>query len=191
MAKATHTGTCQICGNMQKLPNGRLSKHGYTVDYGYFNGVCRGHGALPFERSIDLIAKVMTDATAEADRLEAESAEYASSYSHEDIMHRVYRKGTASTVGGYIWIKDALVMGTPRFEGDEFTYVTWENTEFNRPGNVSYAGSHARSVAEAVPFERAKWAKHLMNQSQGLREYVKWQQKRIKNWEPTALTPID
>ena len=50
--KATQIGTCQICGSAQKLPNGRLAKHGYTVEYGWgFNGVCNGSGRLPFEIS--------------------------------------------------------------------------------------------------------------------------------------------
>ena len=50
--KATQIGTCQICGSVQKLPNGRLAKHGYTVEYGWgFNGVCNGSGRLPFEIS--------------------------------------------------------------------------------------------------------------------------------------------
>ena len=50
--KATQIGTCQICGSVQKLPNGRLAKHGYTVEYGWgFNGICNGSGKLPFEIS--------------------------------------------------------------------------------------------------------------------------------------------
>lgn len=52
--KATQIGTCQICGSAQKLPNGRLAKHGYTVEYGWgFNGICNGSGQLPFEISKD------------------------------------------------------------------------------------------------------------------------------------------
>lgn len=47
--KATHYGTCSFCGSLQKLPNGKLSKHGYDVRFGFFNGVCRGSGLSPFE----------------------------------------------------------------------------------------------------------------------------------------------
>lgn len=46
---ATHKGTCQACGRLQKLPKGRLSNHGYTVDWGFFQGVCSGAKALPLE----------------------------------------------------------------------------------------------------------------------------------------------
>ena len=41
MAKAAHLGTCQVCGSLQAYKNGRLAKHGYTVE-GYFHGVCQG-----------------------------------------------------------------------------------------------------------------------------------------------------
>jgi len=47
--KSTHSGTCQICGSLQALPSDVLSKHGYTVDHGYFNGVCIGQGHQPLE----------------------------------------------------------------------------------------------------------------------------------------------
>lgn len=60
--KATHIGTCQLCGCTQMLPNGRLAKHGYSVDYGYgFVGTCIGSGELPFEVSKDFIVKVVAD----------------------------------------------------------------------------------------------------------------------------------
>jgi hypothetical protein len=47
--KATHRGHCQCCGRVQKLPGNLLSKHGYTVDWGYFNGVCWGAHHRPLE----------------------------------------------------------------------------------------------------------------------------------------------
>ena len=49
--KATHNGTCQACGRTQAVNtrHGLLAKHGYTVDWGYFNGVCYGADHLPME----------------------------------------------------------------------------------------------------------------------------------------------
>lgn len=40
----THRGTCQACGRIHAVDNtSRLvAKHGYTVDFGYFHGVCPG-----------------------------------------------------------------------------------------------------------------------------------------------------
>jgi hypothetical protein len=51
--KATHYGTCQLCGSLQKLPNGVLAIHGYQVDWNQFHGICHGAGHLPFEQSKD------------------------------------------------------------------------------------------------------------------------------------------
>lgn len=47
----THKGHCQVCGNIQAVDNSHnlLAKHGYSVDYGYFNGVCTGADNLPIE----------------------------------------------------------------------------------------------------------------------------------------------
>lgn len=37
---ATHNGTCQACGRQHavNVKSGKLAKHGYTVDWGFFNG---------------------------------------------------------------------------------------------------------------------------------------------------------
>jgi len=51
--KATHYGTCQLCGSLQKLPNGVLANHGYQVDWHQFHGICHGAGHPPFEQSKD------------------------------------------------------------------------------------------------------------------------------------------
>lgn len=56
---ATHYGTCQLCGSLQKAPGGYLAKHGYDVQYGFFNGVCRGSHELPYEESCDLLVAVL------------------------------------------------------------------------------------------------------------------------------------
>lgn len=56
----THRGHCQICGRLQAAHNvsNTLAKHGYTVDFGFFNGVCPGAEHLPFEKSCDLIPPI-------------------------------------------------------------------------------------------------------------------------------------
>lgn len=59
--KATHFGTCQICGNRQKAPDGLLSLHGYTVEHGWFSGTCHGARELPFEQDRSVLGQVITD----------------------------------------------------------------------------------------------------------------------------------
>jgi hypothetical protein len=48
--KATHYGTCQLCGSFQKLPGGVLADHGYNVSWGSFVGTCHGSRRAPFEQ---------------------------------------------------------------------------------------------------------------------------------------------
>jgi hypothetical protein len=51
----THRGTCQACGAVQAvMVKGLLAKHGYTVEWGFFNGVCTGADRLPLEVNKDL-----------------------------------------------------------------------------------------------------------------------------------------
>ena len=42
-------GHCQHCGRIQAV-RGTMAKHGYTVDFGYFNGVCHGDSFQPIEK---------------------------------------------------------------------------------------------------------------------------------------------
>lgn len=48
---STHTGICQACGRRQAVhvKTGLIAKHGYTTEYGFFNGTCGGSDALPLE----------------------------------------------------------------------------------------------------------------------------------------------
>lgn len=50
--RATHNGTCQICGNEQAVnaKSGKIAKHGYTVEWGYFEGTCPGSDELPLQK---------------------------------------------------------------------------------------------------------------------------------------------
>jgi len=57
-------GNCQCCGNDQAVVNGYASKHGYTVNNGWFNGVCSGQNYEPMQ-----ISRVQADRIVESVRL--------------------------------------------------------------------------------------------------------------------------
>ena len=59
--KATHYGTCQFCGSLQKTDahTNRLADHGYTIERGWQQGTCKGSGQLPFEVSKDYVVAVL------------------------------------------------------------------------------------------------------------------------------------
>lgn len=42
-------GNCPCCGRVQAVTKGKMSKHGYTVINGWFNGVCSGNRYAPMQ----------------------------------------------------------------------------------------------------------------------------------------------
>jgi len=85
----THRGTCQACGRVQAITEwtnkhsgktfGNIAKHGYTVNWGFFNGVCMGADSLPLELSKDTterLIKELREITApQADKLAVDLAD--------------------------------------------------------------------------------------------------------------------
>jgi hypothetical protein len=49
-------GNCQCCGKEQAVVGGLMSKHGYTVENGWFSGVCEGRNFRPMQ-----VSRVETD----------------------------------------------------------------------------------------------------------------------------------
>jgi hypothetical protein len=72
--KATqYRGHCQCCGNQQAVVGPFMSKHGYTVKYGWFMGVCGGDRQVPIEVSRDYTDKIIADIRAEIPKLLAQA----------------------------------------------------------------------------------------------------------------------
>lgn len=79
MNKTQTRGNCPCCGREQAvLASGKMSKHGYTVECGWFNGVCSGDRFEPMQiqRKItdDIIEGVRNDVaklTVEAGKLKS------------------------------------------------------------------------------------------------------------------------
>lgn len=62
-------GNCQCCGRQQAvLASGRMAKHGYTVEQGWFSGVCPGQHYSPMQRDRTqtdaVVAKILDEAAA-------------------------------------------------------------------------------------------------------------------------------
>ena len=71
-------GNCQCCGRQQAVVGGMMSKHGYTVDHGWFSGVCSGRKYAPLqvsrERTDSLVARIRAEVPVlitEADNVKA------------------------------------------------------------------------------------------------------------------------
>ena len=174
---ATHTGTCQLCGKRHMLPGGKLAKHGYTVDYGYFNGTCRGSDELPFEQSKDVAERALAGA----------------------ISHRDHLLATAEAVplAGY---EDGTVMA--RFErpipGNRFkTKSSWEKGRidthlviaesdgFQQRHNVYALGDKVVSTLQKA------YADTFRREARQLDQYIEWQSERCAKWAPAELQPVE
>ena len=60
MRKSEMKGTCQACFLVQKLPNGKISLHGYErPGDGYIMGDCEGSYHLPYEQSCETTKTVL------------------------------------------------------------------------------------------------------------------------------------
>ena len=62
-------GNCQVCGRLQAVNSG-MSKHGYTVAQGWFQGVCSGEGELPMQQDDTVTKRVYESIKAEIVQLE-------------------------------------------------------------------------------------------------------------------------
>lgn len=181
--KATHNGQCQICGRLQALPGGRLAKHGYTVDYGFFNGICAGTGHLPFEQDISLIEGIIAQVSAQAAALRAEAAARETATDPADVYYNDY--GPYGHRG-----KDCYHVVRGRVEMTEGTYqraAFVHEYQGKRRVHDNIAGGY--TIAALVKQLNEQHAWRLNGAAKQAEEYVRWQQSRIKNWQPQPLTP--
>jgi hypothetical protein len=79
--KTQTRGHCQCCGRQQAV-NGTMAHHGYTVEHGYFNGVCHGHNHAPIENDRSVADQVIATVRADAIALRAEADRFASGEIH-------------------------------------------------------------------------------------------------------------
>jgi hypothetical protein len=187
MAKATHSGTCQVCGRIQKLPGGMLSKHGYTKQWGFFNGTCWGADALPFEQGIYLIEQSIAMATEQRNKNAAASERYKAGELSDDgkAWFHSYKPATFRDRGGYFW--ETLVV-LPVDEKMRGRFMSVKDGKNNPIDGLSYT---VETVDEARVFLNSNYAEHVLDKSVAeLNRYIDWQKARIANWKPSALIPV-
>lgn len=119
MTKSTHKGNCQVCGNLQIVKNvtHRLSIHGYTVDHGYFNGVCPGAQteALQISRNVadrSVIGLISQAEKAEAFASDARNVEFVTFTRYTRENYRTIKTPVKYTRKEF----DALVNGRTHLE---------------------------------------------------------------------------
>lgn len=183
--KATHSGTCQGCGATQKLPGGVLSQHGYDVKYGFFNGICMGAGHKPFEQATDLIERCIANAQAHVAEIDAKIETLSAPATEEKCWGRVYLRG----LGKSMWQEIDLYERQQTSPDGTFTWSTYWHIE---AGKLSKVNTYtAKNILEvATEGNRAYVQNELKPRAAGLRQYIKWQQDRVANWQPAELKPL-
>jgi hypothetical protein len=184
MPKATHKGNCQVCGALHMLPGGRLAKHGYTTRHGWFEGVCWGSDALPYQQSKDLIEGSISRALARAIELRemgakaVEEAKQPGSTAWEHVYHRELSNHSRGPVR--LWEQ-----------------VNVHCDEHGRP--AQYSPKYAPSRREETRFYGTldayrlrgaqNYARHMEGLAKQAEEYADHQRKRIADWQPADLIP--
>jgi hypothetical protein len=203
---ATDAGHCQVCGALQLLPAGRLSKHGYTVEYGFFSGTCYGSGELPFELSCDLVRDSIKRAQDYVAGLRTQIAELQqptdSSTAWAHLFVRSSRNGSI-----YQWtrVELSIVTHEPRdskcLDGRIERYTPAPDITFTSPiadrfGKTTRAvgrdypvSGYPKTIAEAVVAMNAQRIAFLQREIDKLNSYVKQQKQRVAEWKLTELLP--
>jgi len=187
MTKATHKGTCQICGNKQKLPSNRLSNHGYTIDWGFFNGTCAGAHGLPFEESTDLIEGV----------IESIKGQIKDAHKNIEIINNDIENSTnclntfrvlESKYSNYKVRKNfrGNLIAKKNEYGNSVVYMECADGETR---SVTYE-YQSRTVKRITKELNQQEIGGLVNQISKMEEYIAWQAERITGWKPSELAEV-
>lgn len=149
MAKATHNGNCQCCGRSQAVnaKTQKIAKHGYTVDWGFFNGQCAGSDKLPLQ-----LDRTITDCT--ITQLREYAAEMEALTPATTMKVRVECREESKQVWGKVdrWVE---MMDRDQFEAFKATYGRYRNSTFeNLQENTCFIlkrqGVHAAKTADEL-----------------------------------------
>lgn len=189
---ATHDGHCQVCGSRQRLPKGKLAKHGYTTRWGFFSGTCYGSEALPFEQDKSLVDEAIKRAQDQRTSLKTFAATLRDRTSEVNLLTtawvHVYVAGSNELPARHVWQERQVLT----LDGRNYTYEV-------KPGDVAaargrtterldfYYPSVPTTIEQAVFLLNEKRAEDLDRTVKQISQYIKWQQERIANWTVQPL----
>ena len=181
--KATHRGSCQICGREQKLPANVMSLHGYTVNWGFFNGTCTGSRYLPFEQSKDLIEDAIKNVTAQHARLTNRVADLRANTEPTSIQVSYYDRNTHRRIPATIEVSAVYRDG-----------ATWRAKVTDSSGReftAHVAGFRPTTAAQAAHYSNTQLAAELEREElAAMQFYIDWQTRRIKEWAVRELKKV-
>lgn len=179
--KATHSGECQLCGRQQKLPNGKLSLHGYTVQWNQFIGDCPGSKHLPYEQSTNLIEGAIKTheraAVALIERAAETEAETTTVWVNESTYNR--------NIGRTTYAQRQLPVAEVKFSSFRATWLGLDGK--TKETNIE---AYTAPDTEGVKQLNGAKAKQFRRAAEGHTTYVKWLNERLAKWTPKELTPV-
>lgn len=182
--KSTHSGTCQICGCVQKLPNGKLAKHGYTKRWGFFTGTCTGSGEFPYEISCQKVIESISTAEKVKNTYIAKAFELSQP---EQIPDEKIEFLWDFKVKG-LWGDKKTTKATFIHDKGSWFIAPTENSDLVRIYAVS-VGIYGKTKLELWNSYREREAKKALREVANLKEYITFQTERVKEWKPSALIP--
>lgn len=95
-----YRGNCQCCGRRQAvLDSGFMAKHGYTVDNGWFKGICSGQHFQPMQNNRVVTDSIISQVRADCSELLATVRAYKDGKAHPArITKTSYKRGEDSTM---------------------------------------------------------------------------------------------
>jgi hypothetical protein len=143
---ATHNGTCQVCGNVQALPGGVLSKHGYTVEHHFFNGVCPGASALPLEQD----RKLADDVAASLRRQAVELRDRADKIETGALLPEFAKSGKRVQNGTTTWGSPKMVDELVAFDSApvHFQREACSTAFYQAQSRAKFADQVAKDIAD-------------------------------------------
>lgn len=175
--KAEAWGTCQVCGNFQKLPGNNLSTHGYTIQWGFFSGVCYGSHHLPLQVSCEMVKQSIVDVT---DRRNG-TLQYIDKLTKSPLADKAWinLKVQIGRVSDWTWRE--LSVG----KDEKGYFYTFEDKTVYFPFYES-----AKSLADLIKSKNEGYVHFLRERVRQMDGYLAHQTEVVKNWKPTPVIPI-
>lgn len=182
--KATHRGTCQLCGRSHKInpKYNSIAKHGFTKEHGFFNGTCRGSDNQPLEMSCELLREYVNKHwPADA----AQLREYAGRIrSGEAPLNVTFRVGGA-------WGQDRTgkLVGVRR-EGHWWIALVEMHDGQREENRDVLRFERGRTEDEIIASKRDYRAKEIEARAAQIENHIEHMRPIVESWEPRELTAI-
>ena len=182
--KATHKGECQVCGSTQKLPDGRLSLHGYTTRWGFFSGTCSGARELPWELDSSLVADAVLSAQRQRDYMTKRVAELKADRNPAKVRVEWYDKHLYSYTSA--WVDTDTIV-----EGDVNLWVA-PITGPSGTEAIARVGYMYESTAMEAAYKANVQHADAIEQHDiaSVDRYIEWQTVRLAKWTVKPLRPV-